>query len=213
MPGLQLLSNGSYHVAVTASGHATSCWERLAITRWCADATLDPGGAPLSYPCPCDADQRVGRGAARPAAERDERTQLSRRPRHRLVARRVRDPQRTRGFGRPAGRAAAAGRPGFVRRVTQQMVQAQAWWNAFHMRSELAVLCAPSSDGEPSFSIGSGSRSMRGRARMTPAPCASVIANPDFGTFVSESGSAGCRSPATSIGCSATNARKRGCRW
>ncbi len=44
MPELQLLSNGSYHVVVTASGHGRSCWEGLAVTRWCADATLDPGG-------------------------------------------------------------------------------------------------------------------------------------------------------------------------
>ncbi len=45
MPRLQLLSNGSYHVMITASGHAFSSWEGLAVTRWCADATLDSGGA------------------------------------------------------------------------------------------------------------------------------------------------------------------------
>ncbi len=44
MPELQLLSNGSYHLMVTESGHGHSCWEGLAVTRWCADATLDPGG-------------------------------------------------------------------------------------------------------------------------------------------------------------------------
>ena len=44
MPELQLLSNGSYHVMVTASGHGYSCWEGLAVTRWSADATLDLGG-------------------------------------------------------------------------------------------------------------------------------------------------------------------------
>lgn len=44
MPGLQLLSNGSYHVMVTASGHGISSWEGLAITRWCADAVLNSGG-------------------------------------------------------------------------------------------------------------------------------------------------------------------------
>jgi cyclic beta-1,2-glucan synthetase len=44
MPELQLLSNGSYHVLVTASGHGYSRWEAMAVTRWCADATLDDGG-------------------------------------------------------------------------------------------------------------------------------------------------------------------------
>ncbi len=44
MPELQLLSNGSYHVLVTASGHGYSCWKDMAITRWRADATLDDGG-------------------------------------------------------------------------------------------------------------------------------------------------------------------------
>ena len=33
--------------------------------------------------------------------------------------------------------------------VTRQIVQAQAWWNAFGLRSELAVLCALPPDGEP----------------------------------------------------------------
>jgi cyclic beta-1,2-glucan synthetase len=45
MPELQLLSNGSYHVMVAASGHGTSRWEGLAVTRWNEDATLDPGDA------------------------------------------------------------------------------------------------------------------------------------------------------------------------
>jgi cyclic beta-1,2-glucan synthetase len=44
MPEPQLLSNGSYHVLVTASGHGYSRWEDMAITRWRADATLDDGG-------------------------------------------------------------------------------------------------------------------------------------------------------------------------
>ncbi|MGP1682110.1 MAG: hypothetical protein ACTS8S_07280, partial [Giesbergeria sp.] len=45
MSEVQLLSNGSYHVQVTASGHSVSCWEGLALTRWREDSTLDPGGA------------------------------------------------------------------------------------------------------------------------------------------------------------------------
>ena len=44
MPELQLLSNGSYHVLVTASGHGYSRWKDMAITRWYADATLDNDG-------------------------------------------------------------------------------------------------------------------------------------------------------------------------
>ncbi|MEO8935904.1 MAG: hypothetical protein ABI277_07060 [Burkholderiaceae bacterium] len=44
MPELQLLSNGSYHVMVTASGHGYSRWKDMAITRWRDDATLDDGG-------------------------------------------------------------------------------------------------------------------------------------------------------------------------
>ena len=35
--------------------------------------------------------------------------------------------------------------------VMNQMVQAQAYWNAFGLRSELAVVCAPSPDGDPAF--------------------------------------------------------------
>ena len=45
MSDLQLLSNGSYHVLVTASGHGYSRWGDTAITRWSADATLDDGGS------------------------------------------------------------------------------------------------------------------------------------------------------------------------
>ena len=45
MSKLQLLSNGSYHLVVTAAGHTTGYSEGLAVTRWCTDATLDSGGA------------------------------------------------------------------------------------------------------------------------------------------------------------------------
>ena len=44
MPQLQLLSNGSYHVTVTDTGHGYSVWRDLAVTRWCADSALDGGG-------------------------------------------------------------------------------------------------------------------------------------------------------------------------
>ena len=45
MPELQLLSNGSYHVMVTGSGHGYSRWNDMAITRWRADATQGDGGS------------------------------------------------------------------------------------------------------------------------------------------------------------------------
>jgi cyclic beta-1,2-glucan synthetase len=48
MPELQLLSNGAYHVMVSLSGHGTSCWEGLALTRWREDAASGAGG-PLCY--------------------------------------------------------------------------------------------------------------------------------------------------------------------
>ncbi len=44
MSDLQLLSNGAYHVIITASGHACSRWNQMAVTRWRADETLDDGG-------------------------------------------------------------------------------------------------------------------------------------------------------------------------
>ncbi|MEP6969701.1 MAG: cyclic beta 1-2 glucan synthetase, partial [Betaproteobacteria bacterium] len=47
MPELQLLSNGTYHLRVMASGHGASCWEGLAVMRWCEDATRDSGGTRL----------------------------------------------------------------------------------------------------------------------------------------------------------------------
>ncbi|MGV8917072.1 MAG: GH36-type glycosyl hydrolase domain-containing protein [Pseudomonas sp.] len=45
MPELQFLSNGSYHVLITESGHAYSRFKDIAVTRWRADETLDDGGA------------------------------------------------------------------------------------------------------------------------------------------------------------------------
>lgn len=38
-PRLQLLSNGRYHVMVTREGTGFSHWNKLALTRWCADAS------------------------------------------------------------------------------------------------------------------------------------------------------------------------------
>ncbi|MDQ2778614.1 MAG: cyclic beta 1-2 glucan synthetase, partial [Pseudomonadota bacterium] len=50
MPELQFLSNGSYHLRVTASGHGSSFWDGMAVTRGCVDGSsgmLDPGGSRL----------------------------------------------------------------------------------------------------------------------------------------------------------------------
>ncbi len=44
VPEVQLLSNGRYHVAVTAAGGGYSRWRDLAITRWREDATRDCWG-------------------------------------------------------------------------------------------------------------------------------------------------------------------------
>jgi cellobiose phosphorylase len=41
---VQLLSNGRYHVMVTAGGAGYSTWRGLALTRWRADPTVDDGG-------------------------------------------------------------------------------------------------------------------------------------------------------------------------
>jgi cyclic beta-1,2-glucan synthetase len=44
-PEVQLLSNGRYHVLVTAAGSGYSRWKDLAITRWQEDATRDHSGS------------------------------------------------------------------------------------------------------------------------------------------------------------------------
>ena len=44
-PEVQLLSNGRYHVMVTAAGGGYSRWQDLAITRWREDATCDHWGS------------------------------------------------------------------------------------------------------------------------------------------------------------------------
>src|SRR5450631_4040004 len=44
MPEVKLLSNGKYHVMVTAQGSGYSRWNGLAVTRWREDAALESGG-------------------------------------------------------------------------------------------------------------------------------------------------------------------------
>jgi len=44
MPEIQLLSNGNYQAMITNSGAGYSRWNRLAISRWREDATLDDRG-------------------------------------------------------------------------------------------------------------------------------------------------------------------------
>jgi len=43
-PEVHLLSNGRYHVMVTAAGGGYSSWKKLAVTRWREDATCDHSG-------------------------------------------------------------------------------------------------------------------------------------------------------------------------
>ena len=43
-PEIQLLSNGNYHVMVTAAGSGYSRWKGLAVTRWKEDPTMDNRG-------------------------------------------------------------------------------------------------------------------------------------------------------------------------
>ena len=44
IPGVQLLSNGRYHVMVTNAGGGYSRWKDIAVTRWREDSTRDPWG-------------------------------------------------------------------------------------------------------------------------------------------------------------------------
>jgi cellobiose phosphorylase len=44
MPEVKLLSNGSYHVMVTADGSGYSRCNDMAVTRWREDAALDDSG-------------------------------------------------------------------------------------------------------------------------------------------------------------------------
>jgi cellobiose phosphorylase len=44
MPDVNLLSNGRYHVMVTAGGCGWSHWHDMAVTRWREDAALDDWG-------------------------------------------------------------------------------------------------------------------------------------------------------------------------
>jgi len=45
MPAVKLLSNGKYHVMVTAEGSGYSRWNGLAVTRWREDSALESGGS------------------------------------------------------------------------------------------------------------------------------------------------------------------------
>lgn len=44
-PDIQLLSNGHYHLMLTAGGGGYSRWNDIALTRWCSDTTRDNWGA------------------------------------------------------------------------------------------------------------------------------------------------------------------------
>jgi cyclic beta-1,2-glucan synthetase len=43
-PRVHLLSNGRYSVAITNTGSGYSCWQKVGLTRWRADTTLDDWG-------------------------------------------------------------------------------------------------------------------------------------------------------------------------
>ena len=45
MPDVQPLSNGSYHVLITAAGGGFSRWNGIAIMRWREDTSRDPWGS------------------------------------------------------------------------------------------------------------------------------------------------------------------------
>ena len=45
LPEVQLLSNGRYHVMLTAAGGGTSRWKDIALTRWHEDGTTDSSGS------------------------------------------------------------------------------------------------------------------------------------------------------------------------
>lgn len=55
-PAMQLLSNGRYHVMVTAAGGGYSRWQNLALTRWREDVTRDAWGM-FGYLRDCDSDR------------------------------------------------------------------------------------------------------------------------------------------------------------
>src|ERR1035438_3604683 len=65
MPDVKLLSNGNYHVMVSAEGGGYSRWKGLAVTRWKEDAALDDGGT-FFYLRDAE-DGRVWPATARPA--------------------------------------------------------------------------------------------------------------------------------------------------
>jgi cellobiose phosphorylase len=45
LPDIQLLSNGHYHLMLTAGGGGYSRWNNIALTRWRSDTTRDNWGA------------------------------------------------------------------------------------------------------------------------------------------------------------------------
>ena len=70
MPDVKLLSNGKYHVMVTADGSGYSRWNGLAVTRWREDAVLEAGGT-FFYLRDAD-DAAVWSAAARPVEPESE---------------------------------------------------------------------------------------------------------------------------------------------
>ncbi|MDQ6638571.1 MAG: glycosyl transferase family 36, partial [Pseudomonadota bacterium] len=70
MPDVTLLSNGSYHVLVTAEGTGYDRWNDMAVTRWREDAALDDFGT-FFFIRDVD-DSRVWSAPARPRSTPDD---------------------------------------------------------------------------------------------------------------------------------------------
>lgn len=70
LPEVHLLSNGRWHVLVTAAGASLSRWRDLAINRWREDQTCD-GGGPAVYLRDAD-DGRLWSATAQPVGARAE---------------------------------------------------------------------------------------------------------------------------------------------
>ena len=73
-PALQLLSNGDFAVALTASGGGFSRWRHLAVTRWREDATLDDWGS-FIYIVDLDSE-RVWSATYQPTAAEPDRYEV-----------------------------------------------------------------------------------------------------------------------------------------
>ncbi|MEO8626798.1 MAG: hypothetical protein ABI612_01665 [Betaproteobacteria bacterium] len=75
MRKVKLLSNGNYHVMITATGSGYSRWKEIAVSRWREDATLDHWGA-FCYLRDC-ADATVWSTTVQPTLQRPDACETS----------------------------------------------------------------------------------------------------------------------------------------